>query len=220
MRTRWVVSVSLMLAAMISTALLSCSVDQSNDGDNQVYEVGDEGPGGGLIFYVDEEGVFADWDYLEMAPTDTSRRYWWVDPSKNAWNTLKSASLPSDIGYGSANTIEIDAHVFLSFAESAASDADNYTVSTGGVDYSDWFLPSEFELKELYTFITSEEYDSITTFPVDYVSPHIGDRDVVYRYWSSSVANEYPRVVDFSDGTRTYDTHDTLNNVRPIRSFK
>ncbi|MBN2858657.1 MAG: hypothetical protein JXK93_00155 [Sphaerochaetaceae bacterium] len=220
MRNMWVVSVILILIGVMSSALLSCSVDDSMDGDNQVYEIGDEGPAGGLIFYIDADGEFEDWDYLELAPTDTDRRIYWVDPTKNAMNELKNATLPSDIGSGSANTTVIASHLFLSFAESAANDATNYSVTSGGVEYDDWFLPSELELKALYTFITSDEYDSITTFPMDYVSPHIGDRDIVYRYWSSSVASESPRVVDFSDGTRTYDTHDTLNNVRPIRSFK
>ena len=32
------------------------------------YEVGDFGPAGGWVFYVDEEDQFEDWDYLEVWP--------------------------------------------------------------------------------------------------------------------------------------------------------
>ena len=63
-------------------------------GETTAYEVGDTGPGGGIIFYVDEAG-FSNSDseetsigsiclvdicnYLEMAPTDLQGQYPWDD---------------------------------------------------------------------------------------------------------------------------------------------
>ena len=64
------------------------------------YQVGDVGPAGGWIFYVDSLNEF-DWDYLEVAPVITG-----AYPTMNG-STAMAETLPSDIGAGEVNTDKI-----------------------------------------------------------------------------------------------------------------
>ncbi|MFW6312757.1 MAG: hypothetical protein ACOC2N_02615 [Spirochaetota bacterium] len=99
------------------------------------YSIGDRGPGGGWIFYVDTEDEF-DWTYLEAAPSDASESVVW----SNVANYFGLGVLSGAIGRGESNTeliVEQDGH-----EESAAQVALDY--EAGG--FSDWFLPSNEEL--------------------------------------------------------------------------
>ena len=126
------------------------------------FNVGDIGPGGGIVFY--DAGSRQSWGrYLEAAP-----RGWYGTGSDAAiWGcvgTSISGARGTSIGSGRANTAAILAS--CSESEIAARIAVNYR----GGGLRDWFLPSVDELNELWLrrdliggFKTTPAYDVYLT---------------------------------------------------------
>lgn len=143
--------VSLALLALVFTG---CNKDDDDTGSGNgngapaaTYEVGDEGPGGGHIFYVDTENEF-EWTYLEAAPSD------WSDSGEDpnlqfAWGQGvypgPSTNFNLGAGFGNNTTIEQGSWNFPGVISSM-----EYSVETDGVVYDDWFLPSVMELMLMY----------------------------------------------------------------------
>jgi alpha-tubulin suppressor-like RCC1 family protein len=127
-----------------------------------ICEVGDIGPGGGIVYYVSRlpfkaPGAACDpfCNYLEVSPTN-----WQTHPSINSTEIYMSSSEPArdwgasvnivgangfEIGDGYWNSYLIDAGVGNTEDWSAAALARSYT----GGGKQDWFLPSVKELNEL-----------------------------------------------------------------------
>ena len=126
------------------------------------YRIGDTGPGGGKIFYVDPAG-FTMTDngstahYLEAAPNNTSTLAW-ASPAHISTN-ISGTEL--GIGTGRKNTTLILTTDSLAPAAKACDDYSNN-------GYSDWFLPSRYELYLLY-----QNKSSVGNLGINY-------------YWSSS----------------------------------
>ncbi|MDR1106058.1 MAG: DUF1566 domain-containing protein, partial [Treponema sp.] len=159
------------------------------------YAIGDAGPAGGIIFYVDSADTYPLWKYLEAAPADIGTMAWVISGTTYANSLIGGTS--QAIGTGKDNTVAI-----LAAADTdapAAKACDDY--SSGGFD--DWFLPSLDELYEMHLNRTA-----IGGVPNGF-------------YWSSSEATynfaEYRHFDDYySFGTQfKYATH----LVRPIRAF-
>jgi hypothetical protein len=101
-----------------------------------VYNIGDTGPAGGIVFY-DKGDSVGGWRYLEASTSDqSSGAPWGCQGSSIGTNTT--------IGTGAQNTADIVAN--CSDIGTAAKVADAYNIN----GYSDWFLPSKDELNELY----------------------------------------------------------------------
>ena len=197
-------------------------------GGTTLCAVGVQGPGGGTVFYVDTEGRYSDFDYLEVAPTDASSGAAWStttpDCGLQADTSCDEAFLTTSgealnllaIGTGRAATAAIVArHTAggVSKADYAAGVADAYTTPTA----SDWFLPSKDELNEMckYARNTSQAAGA------DIVCTGGGLRDGFSDYyWSSS---EYlvntAWVQYFSFGNQGNGTKSNANYTRPIRAF-
>jgi hypothetical protein len=116
-------------------------------GTKCTYKVGDVGPGGGLIFFVDYFGQYEDLNYLEAAPVDL--------PGKYAWgNNITTSVTGGDgwvtraVGRGQANTTAIIPAYPISGAAFAADDYSS--PSYNSVVKSDWFLGSLGEMKLMY----------------------------------------------------------------------
>lgn len=120
--------------------------------------VGVQGPGGGVIVYVDTTNEMPGYDYLEVAPTDASTGVAWstaIDfcgPSGNSDCQRSFISGPESffdhqaLGTGRSATAKIIArHLGVAKTGYAAGVADAYTTTTA----SDWFLPSSDELNEV-----------------------------------------------------------------------
>ncbi len=98
--------------------------------------IGDTGPAGGIVFYVDGTGGSG----LEAAPEhqdDGTGAEW------GCYGTYVPGADGTAIGTGALNTAQI---VAACGAGTAAGLADNYTLN----GYDDWFLPSFDELNALY----------------------------------------------------------------------
>ena len=167
--------------------------------------VGDTGPGGGKVFYVQSATAAAPWRYLEAAPNTWSGGS--ADPLIN-WCSVTNAYLklltdgttPSStatlttIGSGARNT-----KLMLGTCTSGAA---NMATSYNGGGKSDWFLPSKDELDQLYAQKTT-----------------VGGF-VEGLYWSSTefdAGNAWLQLFIF--GIQGGSPKVLANCVRPVRAF-
>ena len=124
----------LILIISVSAWLTACGGSGSNTGST-LYAVGDTGPAGGIVFYITDGGLHG----LEAAPVDQSASAAW-----GCFGVPFAGADGTDIGTGAQNTADILAG--CGETPIAADIAAGYTLN----GFSDWFLPSKDELKELY----------------------------------------------------------------------
>ena len=195
------------------------------------FAVGDTGPAGGYIFYDcdadnndgQNDGAGTDglkssvcgWRYLEAAPSDLTSAdgatatfvfgYYYASGYKQVLSSGNTA-----IGTGKKNTKTlVDAMVTIArTADYGETTTDQYATTLcntyRGGGFSDWFLPSQEELKLMY----------------DKKSDIGGFTDT--RYWSSSESGvNYAVYYDFSSSTNAKGDNTRANayRVRPIRAF-
>ncbi|MDR2716465.1 MAG: hypothetical protein LBB89_00155 [Treponema sp.] len=160
------------------------------------YNLDDTGPGGGKIFYRLEAGfTMTDTNevchYLEAAPADMSTELAWAS---SGYTTTDISGTGSKVGTGRKNTALILATDANAPAAKACKDYSN-----GGK--TDWFLPSNDELYELYIIDAS-----------------------LGNYWSSSQSiiisnfNEYAGVKG-SSGFIQSGKKEYTYSVRAVRAF-
>lgn len=176
--------------------------------------VGVQGPGGGKVFFVDTEGRYSDFDYMEAAPADASTGVAWATATTScrlladtscqlAFLTTSGESLNFlALGTGRAATAEIVArHDELGVARNlyAAGVANAYTTATA----SDWFLPSSDELNQMF----------VNRVAIGGFAFNI--------YWSSSERAESSALAQlfFSNGDRGFNTKSGVRYMRPVRAF-
>ena len=170
--------------------------------ETALFSVGDPGPGGGTIFYVDMhraagsqyfEAACAGWQHNCVSGYADPRAVWGC-----SGDPIPGAEMEA-IGTGEQNTADILAGCLTE--DIAARLADAYTVTVNSVVYEDWFLPSKNELTAMYDIRTS--LDS-TWF---YLS---SSETGLIRSWA----------VEFPSGSWWfyYPKH-VPANVRPVRSF-
>ena len=191
------------------------------------YELGEKGPGGGIIFHRDSSGFtvqgytgtagsFSDYTayYLEAAPKDSGsnvRVYGgFVDGATWFPTDVIGQEPPPDyyvnlIGNGRRDTILIVQQLALTSDTSRAPQLCN-DASFGGVD--DWFMPSMGELNKLYKWWDTEVRPDKYNLSIDW-------------YWSSTQtsAAAYWWCQYFDDGSLGARPEDDLGTVRAIRAF-
>ena len=168
-----------------------------------LYEVGDVGPGGGIVFY--DAGSVQSWGrFLEAACAGWQNNCdgTTADP-RATWGCYGTPITGADglvIGTGEQNTTAIvngctDAGI-------AADLADDYSHNT----LDDWFLPSLDELNQMYTNLHSAS-TPLGGFSSD-------------GYWSSSDYVGYDAWAQgFNYGSQGNVTKYYPGNVRPVRAF-
>mgnify|MGYP000135272417 CR=1 FL=1 len=168
------------------------------------WHVGDTGPGGGKIFYVDMRRA-AGSQYFEAACAGWTNNCDDVTEDPRAqWDWLCGSIDGADrtaIGFGEQNTADILAG--CATPNNAARLADAYTVTVDSVVYGDWFLPSKDELYQM----------RVRQVSVGGFSPN--------GYWSSSEYNPEKAWYQMFGDLISY-THFGKHNslwVRPVRSF-
>ncbi len=168
--------------------------------------VGDTGPAGGFIFYVNpnyvegSEDATKNWKYLEAAPSDATLNSW-NGGGYYTWGTMGSSySTATGIGTGKSNTENLlnakksDSSLSFPAAEACVS------YSEGG--YTDWFLPSKDELHQISISFSSKFGQYLS-------------------YWSSSeYGNDGANYEVLQNGHQWYMNRDSSCKVRPVRSFK
>jgi hypothetical protein len=193
--------------------LSSCTVNVRGGipvhNENEVYKLGEVGPGGGFVFY-DAGNYSRGWRYLEVAPDYWVERgydiqLFWINLVFNE-EVLKNSEFyhvkdtSSKVGMGKANTNKIAA--FYGNGQYPASLCRELVLN--GKD--DWFLPSAGELEKL--MILLEE----TTLPIKLSSNGV--------YWSSTLEEVFIANVAYID-SKQIGTLAILNEAhfRPIRAF-
>jgi hypothetical protein len=177
--------------------LFACKADSGSSEDEEepetVYELGDAGPAGGLIFYVDAADAFP-WTYLEAAPASTEFSEIWSNVVKDP---VGPGAQGTAIGTGKANTEAIVAQAGLA-AGAAKACAD---LVAGG--YDDWFLPSKGELaairdnlyvKDLGSFHgdnywSSTEYDEDEAYLSEFSKAYVNETQYAKN------ASQYARAI-------------------------
>jgi hypothetical protein len=165
--------------------------------DSVPYETGDTGPSGGLIFYVD--GSYC----LEAAPSDLV--------SDSVWSNVTDTSVATStaIGTGQSNTTNIVNQA--GHTTSAAKLCDEYSITSNGIVYDDWFLPSRYEIQEMWVNL---HLQSLGGFNNEYYWSSSEDDGVIWG--TADITKAY--VFKFS-GWIGVDQKNTSYQVRPARAF-
>lgn len=169
------------------------------------YKIGSEGEGGGIVFYVSQEG-FVVYDgmggeklchYLEMSKSTLGVSKW--ASSQDYINTFV------EIGYGKSNTYKI-----LNFYKDSDLSEENCAAyrcsiySTDKTAAGEWFLPSKDELNEMYNTMSRTVISDATD----------------NWFWSSSAYNDiYAWLQRFSGGLQLNDNKGNAYSVRAVRAF-
>lgn len=179
--------------------------------ETYAYAIGDTGPAGGLIFYIDEINRY-DWTYLEAAPNtwnggtaDPQAPWQATSTASNQFEEIGSDAQGISIGTGKTNTTAIANWLTTKGQTGHAAQIVDNLVFNG---YDDWFLPSHDELNAMYTNLHDQ---GVGGFLSTY-------------YWSSSeVQASYARNQDFYNGNRNAPHVDNkkskYKHIRPIRAF-
>jgi hypothetical protein len=185
----------LMMVSLAAMLFVSCD-NKTKEPETKTYKVGEIGPAGGIIFYVNPNAEKDGWTYLEAAPSDLEEKYKWG--SDGDYGTSK------EVGTGKSNTEKLLAakakDSSLSFP--AAEACDSYSLG----DKTDWFLPSMDELDTLNKVL--QETNSTAQFPSETM------------HWSSSQESSSNTYYLTSSGGRSEISGSMSINVRPVRSFK
>jgi Protein of unknown function (DUF1566) len=192
------------LSFLLSIALLSgCKKETQTDPTPLVTEEFKIGQSykGGIIFYIDSTGKHG----LIAAPSDQSIGISW----SVSGDTTRTGAYGQEIGTGFSNTKKIVA--MFGSGNYAARICDNLVL--GGFD--DWFLPSRYELVELW-----KQKDKVGGFKSS------SNADETF-YWSSTDLDGFPFAlyaanVRFQDGSIKFNGamgKGAANLVRAIRTF-
>ena len=164
------------------------------------YAIGDVGPAGGLIFYINPNHGRDGWRYLEAAPFDQSLGAKW-----GCFRRAIRGAGGTAIGTGLQNTKDM-----LAACAEPGSAADLCAqLSVSGVH--GWFLPSMDELAEMYRNLKA-------TGVGDFRDAGMIDN---CQYWSSTQNDaDMAGHIDFADnGRRHGDDKDFPRRVRAIRTI-
>ena len=176
--------------------------------------VGDTGPAGGVVFYVDSMDVYPGFVFLEAAPAQYSQTLLPFTPATYRKDVLSSVT-STDMGAGLANTINIAREV------GDGNYASKYSLDMSVNGFSDWFLPSLREMEALCMYSAGVNNDPESSdFGLCARSRSLlyGQED---QYWTSSNANSvYTWLVVLGKG-HTLADNTRLSEVRvvPVRYF-
>ena len=183
-----------------------------------IYEIGEKGPGGGIVFYASKSGFTLKnstktYHYLECSDVLSSKITWcsfdWERYKNSDYKNYccKNDELLTEtgFGYGKYNTSRIvngsHRHGSVGVYNCAAMLCAKYTTPT--TKAGDWWLPSKDELNLIYTNLKCKGYISDSSY-----------------FWSSSSYNNTDAWdQDFSSGSQYYDYEYGQSSVRAVRAF-
>ena len=183
-----------------------CDTEGGGGTSAVTYAIGDTGPAGGLIFYIDEADAY-NWTYLEVAPASTE----WTSNVWGGYGTTVAGADGTAIGTGEQNTIDIvtqfgASELYESKTDYAAKLCSD--LESGG--YDDWYLPSKDELNAIWDNLVNDGSGSNSG-----VGGFAGS-----TYWSSSENGIYIAWFQyFSNGGQSYSGKSSGLRVRAVRAF-
>jgi len=158
------------------------------------YKIGDTGPGGGIIFFVDRYDEYPGFTYLEAAPVDQAPEPWC---DTNTAINIGFAGLSGSVGHGQINTT----NMLSACTTGPAHTADNYSTPTA----IDWYLPSAQEMTLLFQNI--RKTGSVEFIPVS-------------SYWTSTAYDStYAVLSNAVNLSSANNLKNLLYRSWPIRSF-
>ena len=190
----------------------SRSITWARDSAARVYNIGDVGPGGGLVFLI-SGGLTYEMARKDWGANETTGIQWCSD-----WTN--SVATGTAVGTGSANTTAMltSASPFVACTSSAPNAVRTYA----GGGFTDWFLPSQDELNAMCNYSRNP-----TTPPTGVCT---GSQDGTFStgtygfasgwYWSSSqydAATAWYQYMDIAPDP--IDAKSTTLRVRPVRAF-
>jgi hypothetical protein len=204
-------------------------------------QVGETGPGGGVIFYKAITSFACGPDraqscrYLEAAPsgwntgTDPTRTWAQSSPVDYQYTTVNNATAPQTatafgIGWGYRNTRAIILQGNNDPATSGAALADAYSPTVGGVVVDDWFLPSVDELHQMCKWVRNQPWTSdgtpCNTSGAINTGPGATGFSASPNYSSSTEAASFSRYnSNLGVGGMSGEGKRFLMSIRPIRAF-
>jgi hypothetical protein len=179
-------------------------MDESNGiGDEQIHQFGD---GGNFNFLTtgQKARIFSWQDKRTLTQIEKMTSY-----------SVKPRGVVSQFKYGGFVVYEKDGHGLIAAIIdlgdtnwNAAKTACDELILNG---YSDWHLPNEVELNEVYNELAKNK---IGGFDVAFR----GRISIDYKYWSSTGTDYTVRVLSFLNGMFNSD-YDGFHNVRAVRTF-
>lgn len=177
----------------IPTSSIAKFTVESGPSTLRIYNIGDTGPAGGIIFLTPSSSGNTTGKYFEVARTDLGSTYMWCN------NTTQAVGASSaSIGQGVTNTNLMAQSPCPAGGAGYAAKA----YSSGG--YSDWFVPSLNEFNAIVTNVLSAA--SLSGNP----------------YWTSTEYSGNPALqamVEYAGGQQNNRTKTDLDSVRLVRSF-
>jgi len=221
-----VLVVSFIVVSFSIPFMLFPSKVYATSGSDGTYAIGDTGPAGGKIFYVNGSS------YLEAAPPsnrDTSGIAWRYYASD--WASYPTGATGTAIGTGKDNTEKIIAAINLSnktfVVPYAANFCNDLEVVNNGVTYNDWFLPSKDEFKQMWDILVGGDGVNEGGTSIYYDAAFFSNLNV--SYWTSTIYSEnfsggssdYPHAYHLSTriGESGHQRVDNSKMVRAIRAF-
>jgi len=211
---KWFTVLIVILVIVAMVFVVSCSGSKANVDSSEAsgkseakengaaekanYNIGDTGPAGGLIFYINPNSKADGWQYLETSPNDfpgdaNDFEIKWSDKEGKETGATGTA-----IGAGMSNTEKIIG--IQGEGSYAAKLCDDLIINGIG----DWFLPSNDELDLIYKNIVLKGIAGIETF----------------NYWSSTEYDATNAYYDkFGGGILIYNGKNVSNRVRAVRAF-
>jgi hypothetical protein len=212
-------------------------------------DIGDDGPGGGKIFYYSAAGFncgptrAATCKYLEAAPpalglatfdsdtANTTSRTWAQNtPVNYQLTTVNNATSPETatataLGWGYRNTRAIILQGNTNPATSAAALADSHTVTVSGVVYDDWYLPSTDELNQMCKWARGITGVNLTNLAKACTGGALNTGPgaagfAADFYWSSTENDSFSSLSRlFTNGSGAATNKNVSEYVRAIRAF-
>ena len=169
-------------------------------GGTSLCKIGVQGPGGGLIFFVDYNDQYAGFNYLEAAPVSCEVERPWSSTATAV--TAARGWAAGAVGQGQANTTAILA-VFTT--DTTSNNAAKYADSLSCGTKTDWFLGSIGEMMLMYTNLRQAGVGGYSAG----------------RYWSSSEsADSFAWYQFFGSGSQSDGgSKSNTSYVRPVRAF-
>lgn len=170
-------------------------------GSTTSYNLGDEGPAGGIIVY--DKGSYSNgWRYIELSPNNLSQGY-------GTGHCYVSTQFLSGIGNGANNTnVMVDN---CADPNDAAVLCKNYMLIYNGTTFDDWYLPNLEEMLYIYNLKQSLGYTNTQHWNLS-----SGQYDL---YWTSTPYNSSADYVVRFDGWNTTQSETNSNLVRAVRYF-